>query len=76
MEIIVEHDLDKVLQSKIGRFAIGYWSTYIKGNRKLKPKDNFEKAFYFFFNVAGKLAVYYLHIATQLYFRIKKRVAR
>ena len=68
MEITLFHDLDKVFKSKIGRFAILYYAEYMSGRRKLKASDNFDKIFNFVFQTLGKLSVFYLDVATVLYF--------
>lgn len=69
MQIIFFYDFDKIIKSPIGKFATGYYSAYIVGGKKIKARDNFEKIVFFFYHLAGKLAVYYLNIATQLWLR-------
>ncbi|OGM27718.1 hypothetical protein A2962_02570 [Candidatus Woesebacteria bacterium RIFCSPLOWO2_01_FULL_39_61] len=70
MEISFYHDLDKVFKSKFGRFGIFYYSQFIIGNKKLEAKDNFENIFNYCFHTVGKLAVFYLKIATNVHLRL------
>lgn len=69
MVITFIYDLDEIFRSKIGVFALGYYSDYVRGSRKLKAKDNVERFAFLIFHLLGKAAVFYIHIATQFYFR-------
>jgi hypothetical protein len=69
MVITFGFDYDKILKSKIGTFAVVYYSAFIKRHKKLRAKSNSDRIGNFIYHAIGRLSVLYLDFFTYLYFR-------
>lgn len=70
VEIEFTYDYDRILNSKLGNFAIAHFAFKEENRKFIKPKDNFDKLVHFGYYWAGELALWWLHAATWIFYKL------
>jgi hypothetical protein len=69
MDLEIGFDLDKILKSKIGVFALNYYDDKYHSKKTVKPKNNSDRVYLILYKVIGEISLLYIRIFTRLWLR-------